>query len=470
MALKFGTSGVRGLVTELTDKEVSLFTKAFLIYAESLGLKSDVAIGYDLRKSSPQIQIAAIEAIHERHQNTFLCGKIPTPALAYYAQKKGLLAIMITGSHIPADRNGIKFYLKTGETLKADEQAIFRIYEGLKAKKTAQDGTLIGKSYNVSQAASELYINRYLNFFPEKCLSGYKLLFYQHSSIARDIFPDVLEKLGAEVIRIGKSETFIPVDTEAVDSVDQFKEWITQYKADALISTDGDADRPLFVDQTGTVLPGDKIGALTSLYLKCEAIALPISCNSGIFEMVNFKQIVATQIGSPFVIEILNKLAHEFSTVAGFEANGGYLLQTDLIDGNRELHKLPTRDAVLPVLSILALAKRQKIKTPELPSLLPLRYTASGLLKNYAAEKSKMILEMASQSPEDFIQKLLPDWNLKLNRVNKLDGLRFELSGRLVVHLRPSGNAPEFRCYTEAQEQERADALNKDTLQSLKTL
>lgn len=468
MALKFGTSGVRGLVSELTDSEVYLFTLSFLKHAKSLGQNSAVAIAHDLRESSPQIQKAAIRAIHDFGQQAIICGKIPTPALAYYAQQKKYLAIMITGSHIPADRNGIKFYLETGETLKTDDQAIYQNYEMLK-----KDFNGLPKGTNASERNAEaecrqLYLRRYLDFFPSNILAGKKLLFYQHSSVARDIFPEILEHLGAEVIRIGFSNTFIPVDTEAVDAVDMFKEWLLTHKADALISTDGDADRPLFVDAQGVVIPGDKIGALTSMYLGCEAIALPISCNSGIAEMKNFKKVSLTKIGSPFVVQALNELEHEFKKVGGFEANGGYLLQSNVNIDGKNLTSLPTRDAVLPVLSVLALAKKYELKTSEITGLLPKIYTSSGLIKNFSTEKSLGVLETAKKDTEKFFTNLFPKQKLTLMDVNSLDGLRCSFQGNFIIHLRPSGNAPEFRCYTEAPTQEKADELCRIMTEALK--
>ncbi|MBS1970412.1 MAG: hypothetical protein JSU04_08890 [Bdellovibrionales bacterium] len=468
MALKFGTSGVRGLVTELTDSEVYLFTLSFLKHAESLGQTSAVALAHDLRESSPQIQKAAIRAIHDFGRKAILCGKIPTPALAYYTKKKSCLAVMITGSHIPADRNGIKFYLETGETLKADDQAIYEIYESLKKAFPGLPPIKNVTPENAEKEARGLYIQRYLDFFPPNILSGKRLLFYQHSSVARDLYPEILEQLGAEVIRVGFSETFIPVDTEAVDAVDKFGGWIKEHKADALISTDGDADRPLFVDAGGSVIPGDKIGTLASMYLGCEAIALPISCNSGIAEMKNFKKVSLTKIGSPFVVQALNELEKEFDSVGGFEANGGYLLQSDVTLEGRKLESLPTRDAVLPVISLLALAKKHSLKTNEITSLLPKIYTSSGLIKNFPTEKSLGILETAKMDTVKFFSNLLKDQNLTLLDVNTLDGLRCRFKGDVVIHLRPSGNAPEFRCYIEAPTQARADELCAKTTEALK--
>lgn len=468
--LKFGTSGVRGLVSEFTENNVRLLTRAFLMHAQNIGQTSNVAFACDFRNSSPAIQDFAIKAVHEFSRDAYCCGIIPTPALALFVQQNKCLGMMITGSHIPADRNGIKFYLESGETTKSDDQAIFKIYENLKAKSVTSPSNIAGKTIESSQKAKQAYTDRYLKLFPANILAGYKILFYQHSSAARDLFPEILESLGATVTRIGFSETFVPVDTEAVEALDKFGEWIQQYNADIFISTDGDADRPLVLDEKGGLIPGDKLGALTSIYLGCEAIAMPISCNSGILQNKSFQKIVQTKIGSPFVIEALERLAQEFSSVAGFEANGGYILQSDMNIHGRHLQKLPTRDAVLPVLCAMALAKEKSLKISDLAMLLPKVYTASGLLKNYASERSSSTLKMVAEDPSSFFTKTLKDWNLSLVDVNNLDGLRFEFKDHFIIHLRPSGNAPEFRCYTEAPTPKQADILCKEVLSALESL
>lgn len=472
MGLKFGTSGVRGLVSDMTPQELYLFTVAFLEYAQSIGQHSEVAIGYDLRPSSPSIFSSIVDTVTGFGREVFDCGELPTPALAFYAQKKTCLAIMITGSHIPADRNGIKFYLESGETLKSDDAEILKRYDELKVagRSFERNSNNPLKVTDTKLDAKKLYIDRYVNFFPPGCLIGSKLVFYQHSSVARDLYPEILHLLGARVSCVGKSNTFVPVDTEAVDSIDNFKNWILEYEADGLISTDGDGDRPLFIDENGSLVPGDKIGAYASIYLGCKDIAIPISCNSAISEAPQIRTVLKTKIGSPFVISALNELAKKSDKVAGFEANGGFMLQSGVQLENAFLDPLPTRDSVLPVLSALLLAKKNGLKISQLSTLIPLRYTSSGLIRNYSNEKSQALLKNATRDPVQFLNKVVPHWDFHVERINNLDGLRIEGSKGLTVHLRPSGNAPEFRCYTEAPEQALADQLCDDTLNSIKEI
>lgn len=467
MGLKFGTSGIRGLVTDLTNKEVYLLVWSFLKYSCAQSSRTPIATGADLRESSPQILEAVHRAITDFGCRINSCGDLPTPALAYYAQKNSLASIMVTGSHIPADRNGIKFYLKSGETLKQDDEQIFEIYKNLRNDKFADelfnsDG-IFKENVDIevqdsSDQAHSLFLTRYSEFFPNFPLKGLKVVIYQHSSVARDLLVEILTLLGANTIAVSRSETFIPVDTEAVESLELFNSWIKENDADALVSTDGDGDRPLIIDNLGNLIQGDKVGILTALYLNIEAIALPISCNSGVFNIPRFKTIKVTRIGSPYVVDALNILSNNFSSVAGFEANGGFILKS-IIKTPYFLDSLPTRDSILPIISCLVSAQKQGKNLSDIVATLPARYTSSVLVKNCSNEKSIQILERIRANPQEFIKDLCA-YNGENITIDALDGLRITTAENEVVHFRPSGNAPEFRCYTEASNQIRADQIS----------
>lgn len=470
MALKFGTSGVRGLVTEFTDREAYLLTVAFLQHADVVSPSKTVALGMDLRESSPKILNAVQRALTENGKTVQYCGVLPTPALAYFSAEKGSMAVMITGSHIPADRNGIKFYLTSGETLKHDDEKIFANYERLqkenfKKELFGSNGEFVNNKttskIDCTEEAGVMFTKRYVDTFSDVSFSGMKVIFYEHSSAARKLSGTILEKLGAQVIRLGHSDAFIPVDTEAVESLDLFKKWITEHNADILVSTDGDGDRPLVIDNKGRLVQGDKLGIICAEFLGIEAVALPISCNSGISEVSSFKKINFTKIGSPYVVEALNNLNAQFKSVAGFEANGGFILSSP-VHRVSVLKPLPTRDSVLPALTIIASAKKQNCTVADVVDKLPARFTSSVLAKNCPLETSQKILLTASSDPEKFVKQIIPD--AKIQSINTLDGLRMTTDKNKVIHLRPSGNAPEFRCYTESDSQKDADSLSSAAL------
>ena len=241
--VRFGTSGARGLVADMNSEVCFAYTSAFL---KAISVVSGrVALAIDLRPSSPEIAAACAAAIRYAGLSVDYCGAIPTPALAAYAEAKGIPGIMVTGSHIPFDRNGIKFYAATGEITKTDEARIADAVVSIPC-----DGLTMTLP-EVNRGAYQNYLDRYLQFFPDQCLAGMKLGFYEHSSVARDLLRELLQSLGAEVVSLGRTDQFVPIDTEAVSDADvqQARRWAEQYAFDAILSTDGDGDRPLLGDE-----------------------------------------------------------------------------------------------------------------------------------------------------------------------------------------------------------------------------
>ncbi len=452
----FGTSGARGLVEQLTPEVCAGYTAAFLNLFESASVQQ-VVVGIDLRSSSPEIARACILAIESAGLVAEFCGVVPTPALALHAMQKGIPAIMITGSHIPFDRNGIKFYRPEGEITKADEAAI------MGAEVLLSEPLELPDLPAVNEGAQQRYLERYLQFFPVDMLAGLRVGFYQHSSVARDLLTTLLSRLGAEVIALGRTNKFVPIDTEAVSEEDaeRAKAWVLEHQLDALISTDGDADRPLLGDEQGIWFRGDVVGLLCARFLKAEALVTPVSCTTAIEKSGWFKHISRTRIGSPYVIEGMDALqAAGKAPVVGFEANGGFLLGSETEHNGKILQPLPTRDAVLPILALLALAHEKGVPLSALTAELPKRFTASDRLQGVAIERSRKLLSGLEKNSEPLSRLYGP-----VSALDVTDGLRFTFESGDIVHLRPSGNAPELRCYAEADDAVRAEELVAEVLE-----
>ena len=462
--VRFGTSGVRGLVADMTSEVCFAYTSAFLKAISATA--GSVALAMDLRPSSPEIAAACAAAIEHAGLGVDFYGAIPTPALANYAQAQGMPAIMVTGSHIPFDRNGIKFYGMAGEITKADEANISRAVVAIR------DNGLTITLPPVNRSAYQHYIDRYLQFFPPQCLAGMRLGFYEHSSVARDLLRDLLERLGAQVISLGRTDEFVPIDTEAVSDIDiqKARHWAEQHAFDAILSTDGDADRPLVGDESGHWFRGDIAGILCAQYLGAQAVVTTVSCNTALELCGSFPNVVRTRIGSPYVIEAIeNLIASGKRNVVGFEPNGGFLLGSAMERHGKVLAPLLTRDAVLPILCLLSLAREKGARVSDLPKSLPARFTASDRLQDFPTETSrKILLDLAASSAS--VDELLDGLCGKLIGLDQTDGLRITLERNEIVHFRPSGNAPELRCYAESTTQERAGLLVQTSLCRMKRL
>jgi phosphomannomutase len=458
--IAFGTSGARGLVSDFTDDVCAAFATNFITVMQRNYSFNRVAIGIDNRPSSQHMAFAVAGVVNALGLEVDYYGVLPTPALAYQALKDMQPAIMITGSHIPFDRNGMKFYRPDGEINKADENAILTLCVALPSFSV--------REFKVSTKAAQSYLERYLNLYPVGSLLGKHIGIYEHSSSGRDLYYSLFETLGAKVTRLERSNSFVPIDTEAVSESDKLKarNWSLQYKFDAIFSTDGDGDRPLIADETGEWLRGDIVGLLCAKALHIEALAVPVNCNTAIEKSGHFTKVVRTCIGSPFVISAFSDFTKQIS-YAGFEANGGFLLGSDVVVSGRLLKALPTRDALLPGLVLLASIGSKKLST--MVNSLPRRFTASDRIQQVPTHLSKALLAEGLLSPN----KLLNQLGLSTREIQSLDqtdGLRILFADDDIIHLRPSGNAPELRCYAESTGQASAEALVQTVLRALKVL
>ena len=538
--LQFGTSGRRGAVVHLTQLEVFINALAELEYLQALPVAEggivrgeEFYFATDLRPSSTryvpeqqgrgELAQAVEQAIRAAGMQPVYLGRIPTPALTCYALSQGKGSMMVTGSHIPFDRNGYKTNTSRGELLKQHEQPInervkevrARLYgEAFDASPFGADGLFKTGHRDLppeNPIAADAYRRRYLAFFGTGALAGMRLVVYQHSAVGRDLVAELLRDLGAAVIEAGRSETFVPIDTENIDAAQ-----LTTIQAlgdaataehgpiDAVVSTDGDSDRQLILGvdaATGQVrfFGGDMVGMVTAEYLGADAAVVPISCNDAI-DRGPLKDIVEpkTRIGSPFVIAGMEAArAQGKRAVCGWEANGGFLTGSEIIRHARALAPLPTRDAVLPIVAVLVAAREKSLSLIDLFARLPKRYSRAALIKEFPRARSLAIIARYSPADPAVREAVFADGKISLldegrrelpasdteraaveaireglavhfdaaegfgaiTAINYLDGVRTYFGNGDVAHLRPSGNADELRIYAVAETQARADAI-----------
>jgi len=524
VSLTFGTSGLRGLVADITDLEAYINVKGGLRYLEQAGdvvRGGTVVLGGDLRPSTPRIMLAAARAIVDAGFVVENAGMLPTPALMLHSLATRSAGVMVTGSHIPFDRNGIKINKSVGEVLKSDEAGITSEVEriradeyGRSADESAFDEHGMLKAPprlpQVMAAATERYVRRFVDGFGEATLNGITVLVYEHSAVGRDLVGRILRELGAEVVPAGRAETFIPIDTENVtdELLGRLEALLTSAEAagtspHVIVSTDGDSDRPLVaaVRPKGEAprvqfLPGDLLGLVAADFLGADAVAVPISSNDAIEQRLHAgsTRLVKTKIGSPYVVAALAELISErkYERVVGWEANGGLLLGSEVVVGGAPLVPLPTRDSMLPILANLVAAARARSPLSSLWKKLPTRYGRSGLKDHVPVVVSRAILrdlvppgsvmevtfergevrgpggatlgEMEKAAWRETARSLARYFTTGLGfgdvvRINVLDGVRVTFSNGDVAHLRPSGNAPQLRIYANADSERRATEI-----------
>ena len=532
--MAFGTSGLRGLVTDITDLEAYINVQGFLEYLSGIGeLKQgeSVCIGGDLRPSTNgpdrSIMRAVGRAIDQMELKIENLGTLPTPALMFHAMLKGRPSVMVTGSHIPFDRNGIKFNKKSGELLKADEpgvlEAVARVRHAEYSRPESeslfgQDGmfkaTAARPLPRVNDEARRRYLRRYIDFFPPRVLEGRKIVVFEHSAVGRDLLAELLQSLGAQVVPVGRCEQFVAIDTENVtaEQLRELQEMVDEVRRehasiDAVLSTDGDSDRPLMlgIEPDGTLrfIGGDLLGILVADYLAADSVSIPISANDAVDIHFTAKgvQPTKTRIGSPYVIEAMTAATSQGQHhVVGWEANGGFMTGSPITKGakgGRTLAALPTRDACLPLLAPLHAAIERQGSLVELFAGLPSRFSKAGLIDEFPVKTSRAVIQRyagvddrvydvmfegdsiilhfkdgqtapASKSAAGAYRTMQNELSACFNkeagfddivRINTIDGVRILFSNADIAHVRPSGNAPQLRIYAVADTQQRADQI-----------
>lgn len=456
----FGTSGVRARVANLTPELCWAYTNAFLSLPDCP--RAPVLIAHDLRPSSPAIASVCHASARQLGFETIYAGAVPTPALAFAAQERGSVAIMVTGSHIPFDWNGIKFYGPSGEITKADEKAILNCPM---PKGTAKACVPLPEA---DSSILEQYLDRYRQSFLPDCLKGLRIGVYEHSSVARDLLHALLRSLGAVTISLARTDGFVAVDTEAVAPEDREigPVWVREYQLDAVITTDGDADRPLVADENGSWLRGDLLGLICAVEIGASTVVTPITSTTALEKSGCFAEVIRTRVGSPHVIAAMQQSRSK--TIVGYEANGGVLLGSEVVLPGGRLSALPTRDAILPILVVLSAACRSGCSVSALTKKHATRHSFSDRIQNVDLQACGDLIAQLNADPAA-IERLL-DRSLGVpHAVDRTDGLRITLGCGDVIHVRLSGNAPELRCYTEAQDPERAEELCRGVLQAIES-
>ncbi|MBL4688153.1 MAG: hypothetical protein JKY37_26420 [Nannocystaceae bacterium] len=457
----FGTSGARGRVEALDNALCYAITVAFVQHLAATGKTPlRLALAGDRRASTGRILAACAQALNDRDITVVYCGRIPTPALAAFAMAEGIGAVMVTGSHIPEDRNGLKLYTPEGEILKSDEAAIAAQLVAVPTELSS-----LSPLPAVEPSAARRYVDRFVHAFGTHALVGTVVGAYGHSAVGRDLTVEVLRRLGASVVPLGYSDAFVAVDTEAIRDEDRrlARDWAAQQSFHAIVTTDGDGDRPMMTDASGEWLRGDVVGILAAAALVADVVVTPVSSNTAVERSGLFESVVRTRIGSPYVVAAMQQA--QGRVVLGYEANGGLLQHSPVTLPQGVLSPLPTRDALIVLVSVLQRAAQQGCSLAALVQRLPARYTASSRLLAIESDRSRPWLQRLVEDSRA-AEVLGPQLGVVV-AVDTIDGLRLTFANSEIVHVRPSGNAPELRCYCEAASPARAEVLVADVLRRL---
>lgn len=427
----FGTNGIRGeSQTLFTNQFCFDIGRVFSLFLSQKKFKNKtITFGRDTRRSSLRIKKAVISGIPSDWK-IIDGGIIPTPCLNYFTKKKNFAGIMVSGSHIEENLNGLKFFVGAEEINKEEEKIIEKIYWQEKEKIPFKEKK---KKIFVSNEVKSLYQEMLLNL-AEKPLSSLKVVVDAGNGTQAEIMPAVLEKLGIRVIKINCDlrQPIICRDTESQGAFFSLSKKVREEKADLGIGWDADGDRAIFVDEKGNSLPGEISCAIIARESPERIIITPIN-TSLVVESIG-KKVIRTKVGVLHVVAAMKK----YRSLVGFESNGGFI-SGEIFYG---------RDGGSTTIKMLNILKRRKKKLSQLVEELPKFY----IFKEKTPCPSSLNKIILKKVKEKYRKK----------RIEDLDGLKVWIDNFSWILFRPSGNAQEFRVFAEAKEKKKAEKLIKE--------
>lgn len=314
----FGTDGIRGKygISPITPADFTLLGKA-VGYVIQPG--NEIYIAHDGRTSHQVLQSALTDALLATGAHVKHCGLLPTPALAKLAEQDKVHALMITASHNPASDNGIKLF--TPEGIKWDNKLQDKLGQAL--DKSCCAG-LRGSLTTCEAQASTRYIDYTTATLADTDLTGLRIALDCANGATSKIAPKLYQQTGAHVscYHIGSgariNEACGSTQPESMISV-------VEQGYDCALAFDGDGDRLVAIDETGTVLDGDDILYILATHSdkKIKKVVTSVMSNAGLEQALQEKNI-ATQkvkVGDKHIYQALK----EQQLMLGAEPSGHIL-------------------------------------------------------------------------------------------------------------------------------------------------
>ncbi len=444
----FGSSGTRGRVTEELTPDFVLRVAAA---AGTVWGADRVALGRDTRLTGPMLANAAASGLASVGADVDRLGIVPTPALQAYAAREGVPGVMVTASHNPPAYNGIKLVGADGvelsvERLEAVESALLDDDPAYAAwDRTGTDRTV--------ESARRTYREELLAAVDREAIAAADL------TVAIDpghgagalTSPEFFRELGCDVRTVnahpdghfpGRNPEPVAANLQDLGTL------VRATDADVGIAHDGDADRAIFFDETGSYVEGDAtLAALADAVLEAgDTTVSAVNVSQRLVDVAdaNDAALELTPIGSTRIMTRIRELerAGKRVPVAG-EGNGGVIFPDYRIN----------RDGAYTAARFL--------------SLLTDRPASEVLAPYDGYAHVRQNVHYADEAERATLVETAGEWAHSADgEVTTIDGYRVDFGDAWVL-ARPSGTEPVVRVYAEAHERDRATDLADRLVETL---
>lgn len=444
----FGTDGVRGTVGQFPM--VPEFATRLGYAAGKVLSKTDSSptfvIGRDTRGSGEMLQSALTAGLLASGAIVVDLGVIPTPGVAFSVRRMEAEAgVVISASHNPVLENGIKFFNRSG--LKLAEEVELAIESLLDQTMRLEEN--VGMNFGRRVDGTDLresYVDHLVDEHFGFSLEGLKLALDCANGAASWYAPQVFSRLGAEIAVINASPTGKNINAAAGSEhvrrePQDLKAVIDHFNANFGVVFDGDADRVIFMDETGNLVDGDHMLAILGDYFKAQEQLLAdtvVSTTMRNGALVNYFaerdiDFIETRVGDKYVMAELQGLRAKARPIGQIGLGGEQSGHIILMDGDHATGD-GLRSAVYLIRAFLSSGKRTLAELAESIHKYP-QVIASAVV----AEKIELD---------------------QLNRVQKLRrAIEEDLPGLTRLNLRYSGTEPKVRLMLEADNRHTVEEL-----------
>ncbi len=316
----FGTDGIRGVpgIPPLDDATLFAIGRSLGAYLKREHGKAHVLIGMDTRESGPHIAALLAAGLGQTGATVAFAGVITTPGVACLVRQNDFQAgVVISASHNPFHDNGVKLFSHAG--MKFPDSA----EEALEADILKHCGDAPPKNLPRLVADDSLHAE-YLEFLRSRVIfgakfAGFRIVLDCANGAACKLGPELFRSLGADVVVMG-----VLPDGRNINAgcgslhLEGLQKRVVAEKARIGVAFDGDADRALFVCETGKIVNGDGVLLAAARFLKAQ-------------NQLKGNRVVATSMSN---LGLERVLARESIALARANVGDRYVLEEMLKSGN----------------------------------------------------------------------------------------------------------------------------------------
>jgi len=343
----FGTDGVRGLANGVITAELAVdlgvaAARVLVDHGGYAGQRPVAVVGRDTRISGQFLEHAVVAGLASAGVDVLRLRVLPTPGVAFLTDSLGAdLGVVISASHNPMPDNGIKFLARGG--VKLDDSLEREIETRLDEEWDRPTGPHIGRVTPYATTVPE-YADHLVGTLDQP-LAGLRVVLDCANGAAYEVGPSVLRQAGADVVAINDQPNGLNINESCGSThLDGLREAVLEHGADAGFALDGDADRCLAVDHTGTVVDGDQLMAILAVdlhergLLAHDTVVATVMSNLGFLHAMQASGIHVhqTAVGDRYVLEAMR----DGGFVLGGEQSGHVILADHATTGDGTLTAL----------------------------------------------------------------------------------------------------------------------------------